>query len=147
MHAIHPNACSPHERRRGVLADLAKLGGFLEDLRSLPDGSIPDVLRLDPWSGAVFLADAKDTETPGCAATAARLARYVEWFCSQPSPQRERSVMALCFGEAEQAAEWATVLSDLFAQAGFAVRRVGAHRVDAESVVLTLKLGRERCGA
>lgn len=64
-----------HEHRRRLLADTATLAGLTVPA-VLPRGLEPDVARRHPRSPRLLLGDAKDTETPGCAATARRLRRY-----------------------------------------------------------------------
>ena len=131
---------TPHARRLDVLVELAVLAGFVERLAQLPDGSIPDVLRVEPWSGAVFLGDAKDTETPGCAATRARLLGYAAWFSALPRRRLARSVMALCFGEPRHATEWGEALRDLFDRVGVVGYAIEEHRIDADAIVVNIRI-------
>ena len=55
---------------------MATLTRHVLALDALPDGSVPDVLRLRPSIGSLFVGDAKATESPQNAATFDRLSRY-----------------------------------------------------------------------
>lgn len=65
-----------HEYRAATLDTMAVLSGYVHPFDALPDGSRPDVLRLRPHDGSLFVGDAKVTETPGNAETFGRLSRY-----------------------------------------------------------------------
>lgn len=67
-----------HESRVDCLRTLATLAGCAGGFGGrLPDGARPDVVRYAADRRLLFVADAKDTESPGCAATRMRLAAYV----------------------------------------------------------------------
>lgn len=71
-----------HEARVETLETLATLGGFEYGPNVLLDGSRPDVLRLRPSDGSLFVGDAKATETPGNTETYERLGRYIEFIAT-----------------------------------------------------------------
>jgi hypothetical protein len=73
-----------HETLRGDLLTAAILAGYPLHL-PLEAALIPDIVRTDFLRSAVFIGDAKATETPSNAATGARLtayARMVAGWCS-----------------------------------------------------------------
>src|SRR4051812_47126753 len=72
-----------HQTRGGELESLATLAGFTSNAR-LPWRLRPDVCRICPRTGALFLADAKETEDPRCAATLRRLRWYAIALASMP---------------------------------------------------------------
>jgi hypothetical protein len=86
---------------------MAALAGFTTDLAhvGLPDGSRPDVLRVDVPGRRLFIGDAKDVETPGNAATHARLARYVAWGVVA-APRSLEVVVAICHGRPAESWQW-----------------------------------------
>lgn len=65
-----------HESRVDTLVTLATLIGFGTGPDVLPDGSRPDVQLLRRRDGAIFVGDAKATETPGNTETYERLSHY-----------------------------------------------------------------------
>ena len=132
----HPS--ERHEERRAVLDAIAVISGFTVS-GHLPDGSIPDVFRVDPRCGAVFLADAKETETPGNRETQDRLSGYMRWFAHtvRSSPG---SVFAICVGDPASAPEWQSVLRGLAIGAGLPGARVEASLIDLDLVVISLRV-------
>ena len=72
-----------HEARVAELEVLATLAGFTADVR-FQWRLRPDVARVCPGNGAVFVGDAKQTEDPKCAATQRRLRWYATALCSLP---------------------------------------------------------------
>lgn len=114
-----------HEDRRALLDAMAALAGFSTDLATLglPDGSRPDVLRADFPGRRLFIGDAKDGETPGNAATHARLARYMRWAVAAASRGIE-VVVAICHGRPAESWRWLTSLvAAMKAAGGEAVNR------------------------
>jgi hypothetical protein len=100
-----------HEARVETLTTLATLSGFEFGPDVLPAGARPDVLLLRARDGAIFVGDAKATETPGNKETYERLMGYAEflatWIClGQPG------VMALAV-DAADADRWLRTLRDL----------------------------------
>jgi len=107
-----------HDERTDLLDSIAILSGFdLCRAGSLPDGKRPDVLRVFPMSGAVFIGDAKDTERPNNKNTTTRLLRYMKWFKAL-SGQKAGSIFAVCFGNENDAPEWAQTLRSIAAKVG-----------------------------
>lgn len=107
----HGGPSALHEYRAATLATIATLTGHVQLVGALPDGSIPDVLRLRTTDGSLFVGDAKATETPGNAATLDRLDRYARalagWVRGDGS-----GVLALAVADAD-AFSWLRVLRDL----------------------------------
>jgi len=65
-----------HEVRVTCLDAIATIAGFtLEIPIPLPDGSIPDVIRMMPSRRALFIGEAKAAEAPDNHATLERLDR------------------------------------------------------------------------
>lgn len=96
-----------HERRRQVLQDLGRLAGYLEapEPAELPGGGLPDVLRADLRRRRLFVADAKEAETPGNAATRARMERYVRSALAAVGIGADVT-LAICAGRAHEAWRW-----------------------------------------
>ena len=67
-----------HEHRRETLTHIAILAGFRASL-PLPDGTVPDICQIDLSTGALFIGDAKDSESPRDAGALRRLERYLYW--------------------------------------------------------------------
>lgn len=101
-----------HEDRRRFLESLAIPSGYHIELRGLPDGRRPDVLRMSGATRGLFLADAKDTETPGDKETQARLRGYLVWFVSHLQ-NRGEGVFSVCCGSRVQGAAWQRTLEGL----------------------------------
>lgn len=97
-----------HELRVELLDACAALSGHTLACR-LSDRDIPDVVRVDLRHRRLFVGDGKDTETPGCAATSARLHSYARalrpWLTAGFSAR-----LAVCHGRAEHDAGWTAVL-------------------------------------
>lgn len=105
-----------HEERVALLASLADLIGATTDLRRLPDGSVPDVVRLAFDSGLLFVGEAKDTEYPGASEVRARLARYLMWATAH-AQMGHVSVLAICCRRAESS-RWSAALAWLVGDSG-----------------------------
>lgn len=91
-----------HESRVCDLETLAALAGYTEPV-AFGWRLRPDVVRACPCNGALFIGDAKDTETPGCAATRARL----RWYCvGAASYPRVPVVMALAVSAEASVRGW-----------------------------------------
>lgn len=75
----HGGPSQLHEARVETLQTLAALSGFQSGPDLLPGGSRPDVLLLRAGDGAVFVGDAKATETPGNSETFERLSNYAKF--------------------------------------------------------------------
>lgn len=100
-----------HRYRATTLLTMAVLSGYTTAIKTLPDGSRPDVLQLRPSSGGLFLGDAKATETPGNTETYDRLSRYAA-FLQGWVQAGESGLMALSVAPTD-AYGWLRVLRDL----------------------------------
>lgn len=97
-----------HEARVALLDACAVLTGHVTPCR-LAAGEVPDVVRADVRHRRLFVADAKATETPGCAATRERMHAYAR--ALKPWLDRGFAVrLALCHGRPDQAPGWAALL-------------------------------------
>ncbi len=90
-----------HESRVRDLETLAALAGYTEPA-ALAWRLRPDVVRACPRNGALFLGDAKDTETPGCMATRARL----RWYCVGAISCSRPTVLALAVSSEVPVCAW-----------------------------------------
>lgn len=130
-----------HEKRRAVLESIAMLSGYSTECSgSLPDGTRPDVLRVDPSCGSVFIGEAKDTESPGCRETCDRLGRYLDWFRALVVTGCKASMLAVCFGESRHVEIWPETLSRLAREAGVGRFLVGCRGIDGETFVAWLRV-------
>lgn len=100
-----------HEYRVVMLDSLAVLTGHSASLTGLLNGERPDVLRLNPDDGSVFVGDAKATETPGNAETLIRLNRYAK-FVAEWIGSGGRGVLALAVADID-AYGWLAAFRDL----------------------------------
>jgi len=133
----HINPGYKHEERRGILSDIAILSGYDTNLkRGLPDGTIPDVLRIDSSCGSIFLGEAKDTESPGMLSTRKRLLNYLSWFRFIVG-NCKGSLFVLCVGNKER---WKCTLSGLVLDAGIKNSMISAEKIDNENYLITLRL-------
>jgi hypothetical protein len=96
-----------HDSLVVVLDTVAILSGICEQLplRSLPDGSRPDVLRLDRQRNILFIGDAKNSETSGNRATQLRLRTYLSWVAAFLW-RGGCGVFSLCFEHGTLATGW-----------------------------------------
>jgi hypothetical protein len=130
-----------HERRRHLLDDMASLMAFppaTDPMLALPDGSIPDVLRIDIYRRRLFIGDAKDVETPGNTATRRRLSHYVLWACAATRKGFD-VVVAICHGRQWEALDWARTLNTLARSAGVEVD-VRVLPLDADCLITSFRL-------
>ncbi len=90
---------SAHDQKVTFLDTLAVLLGCTEGVGGeFPDGRRPDVLRIDADRGVLFIGDAKETESPGCQASLARLLSYLRWLPAQVVGRGGLGIFAICFG-------------------------------------------------
>ncbi len=118
------------------LDTLAALAGYTEPA-SFGWRLRPDVVRACPRTGALFVGDAKDTETPGCTATRARL----RWYCvGVASRTRVPAVMALAVSAEASVPGWRAALVRAARATGC---RVTLWRTTAlgDTVVITGRVG------
>lgn len=107
-----------HEERRKFLDALAVLCGYPTPLvPGLPDGRVPDVIRMNGRTRGLFIGEAKDSETSGNTETRKRLAEYLAWFMGHLGAGGE-GVFSVCCGRACEAEAWRLTLDDLSRQAG-----------------------------
>jgi len=129
--------CSKHEELRAILEALATLSGYSRDLGGcFPDGSRPDVIRIDPLCGSVFVGDAKDTESPGCSASYSRLATYLRWLLRLKRGLKH-SMLAICANTSARSG-WETTLYRLAHENGLAHFSVRVAELDDFTVVTWL---------
>jgi hypothetical protein len=116
------------------LETLATLAGFVAPL-PLAWRLRPDVARICSRSGAVFLGDAKDTETPGCEATRSRLRWYL---LGSRTVCADRSLTIALAVAAGAAPDWHVVLRQTARQAGL-VPVVGGTAELGDTIVLSAR--------
>jgi len=132
---------TPHERRRRFLTALAELLGCKERIgHSLPDGTRPDVIRLDSRRGVLFLGDAKDSESPGTTETMCRLGNYARWLAANAARRGGTSILAVCFRDRAHAAGWRSTLCSLLADIGVSGIRCGSQSFGPGYVVAWIRL-------
>jgi hypothetical protein len=117
-----------HEYYVEILNDVAMMMGFFASLDALPDGTRPDVLRINIATGGVFLGDAKVTESPNCMATQVRYQHYVNWL-SASRMAMPSSVCGICFGKCGKAHAWKGLLADTLINGGLTVARLELCRI------------------
>ena len=112
-----------HEKRVAILGALANLTGCKQRVSRLPDGRIPDVLQINSESNALFVGDAKHTETPGNVETRLRLLGYLHWIALHSSRDRSsQAFFALAVGNPWHVSAWKEELYHLSCEAG--IRRI-----------------------
>jgi hypothetical protein len=114
--STRPNPSHEHELRRAALETLAILAGFSKPM-PMPfiDGTRPDVAFLDPVRRTAFVGDAKASEGPDCLASNRRLGGYVRW--ARAAARGECAVVAVCYGELGDSANWERTLAGLASRA------------------------------
>lgn len=125
-----------HELRVDFLDALAILMGCEDALgAALPDGSRPDVLRVDSTRRVLFVGDAKHSESPGNRETQARLLRYMRWLSSHVQGGGI-GVFAVCFGRDSDTAAWVETLAMLCSEAGLEHTEKGVERFEPGMTVV-----------
>lgn len=124
-----------HEERVRTLVALAVLAGATTDLRSLPDGRVPDVLRFSQERGLLFVGEAKDTEHARTSEAMVRLGHYLTWVVSHARGGRV-SVLALCCRRSA-AASWSATLTSLVTEIGWPGCIPSVHAMGPTSGVVT----------
>ena len=105
---------SIHDKRVTLLEVLADLIGCHEHIvPGFPDGTRPDVLRKNSSSGLLFIADAKNTETPGNTDTQVRLAKYLRWVATHVNSGKGSAIFSICFRRASDGPHWHKTLMRL----------------------------------
>jgi hypothetical protein len=116
---ISTSSTMDHEKRVAILGALANLTGCKQRVSRLPDGRIPDVLQVNSESNALFIGDAKHTETPGNVETRIRLFGYLRWVALHSGRDRNSSaVFALAVGNPWHVPAWKEELHCLSREAG-----------------------------
>lgn len=117
-----PRRLVTHEARAQTLETLGRLLGCHRDLRfALPDRSLPDVLLASIDGAVAFLGEAKNTETPGCTASRARIRRYIFWMDGLPG--LSTVIACVCYGPWQHGAGWLALLRDELRTTGYRVGR------------------------
>lgn len=134
---------TPHERRCRFLTALAELLGCKEQMgHVLPDGTRPDVIRLDSRRNVLFFGDGKDSESPGATDTARRLLNYVRWLEAFSTFHGGTSIFAVCFGHRADAKRWCSTLCSLAAEVGGSGVQCGSECFGPGYVVAWIRLQR-----
>ena len=131
-----------HEERVALLEACAVLAGHLTPGRLAPD-EYPDVVRLDLHRCSLFVGDAKATETPGCAATRARVHGYLRAIRAWTRDGFTARV-ALCHGRPDQAGGWTELLQHAARCAAIDVTHTGCDDLEPGTVVTWVDIGPTR---
>ena len=107
-----------HERKVEFLDALAVLAGCEETMGgALPNGSRPDVLRLDSRRRILFIGDAKHSESPKDRETQARLLGYARWLSTHVR-SGGAGVFAVCFTRESDTDAWVRTIGMLGHEVG-----------------------------
>lgn len=127
-----------HQERVAVLETMAVLAGVSQPLH-LPGDGRPDVARISVDGSVVLLADAKDTETPGCSDTSRRLRRYAR--ALRDLGEGAVAVrLAICHGRPAATRAWERTLSWVVRDVGLRPFTVDSCAVDRHTVVAWVDL-------
>lgn len=110
-----PNPSPRHEWRVGLLACLADLTDHHTDLRAWPDGTIPDVLRVNLPQRRIFVGDAKASEHASDADAADRLNVYLGWLTIAVGSGAVGSLV-ICAPSLSEAKQWSHLVENLLAE-------------------------------
>ncbi len=122
-----------HEDRARALESLADLAGFTNEL-AWEASLLPDVLRFSSRHRALFVGDAKATETAGATATFDRLARYVG--AAAPVLDTGSGLwMVVAHGRPNEADAWADTLRRALLGSRIPASRVAAQVLDADLAI------------
>ena len=122
-----------HEYRVQFLNTLAMLLGCKETFGTeFPDGKRPDVLRVDSKGGVLFIGDAKNTESPKCQATQARLLEYLSWLSAHVSRDGRVGIFAICFGRDSDTQGWKETICSLAHQVSLVFSDHGVEKFEPE---------------
>lgn len=129
-----------HEERVELLRTIAALAGFGCDI-VVGDAVIPDVARVSLSSRALFLGDAKATETSGCNATSERLVRYVRAVDANIGSRRS-ILFVIAHGDLSDQHGWAKALEQALGRAMWpSVHARGSRFIDHECVLTWVRSG------
>jgi hypothetical protein len=98
-----------------TLESLAALVGFVTEIPGLPDGRIPDVVRVRSRRRGLFLGEAKASEGPRDLEALTRLARYIAWW--QQAGQHGSAILMVCCDQGDMMG-WAATLTALATDIG-----------------------------
>ena len=127
---------SAHDRRVRFLESLAGLLGCTRQVPYLPDGRRPDVLAIGTRRRLLFVGEGKDSETPNCRATQARLQGYLQWVAAHLHHGSAAAVCAVCFGREGDARAWLDVLAMLASEVQVTFVREGVARFEPGLLVV-----------
>lgn len=109
-----------HRDRVHVLDTLALLAGFDASVAVLPDGRLPDVIRVSFRPAGLFIGDAKHADSPRSVESYLRLRRYLCWGETFLRRSGRRLVVALAT-PTHGMPEWRTLLLALADDVGVPV--------------------------
>lgn len=104
-----PSRLFVHDSRAEFLDSLANLIGCNATF-VLPDGLIPDIIRISISQNILFIGDAKNTEKPTNKNTRQRLQRYFNWLASYCDSKKGTGVFALCYGSISDSLGWESII-------------------------------------
>jgi hypothetical protein len=131
-----------HEIRVGLLASMASLAGYSIDIQ-IYNGLRPDIARLNPSHCAIFIADAKATESPSNTETRARLLGYIS---SAQIWQRIGFAIYIAIGHGpDRAHEWESALRSLCTLYGTPPTKLATYSLDDTTWVTTAALPNHAC--
>lgn len=124
-----------HEDRAEMLDTLAVLAGFLERVGCpFPDRATPDVLRISLARRAMFIGEAKASESPGDTNAQIRLLAYLRWTAAA-TLAGVSTVFAMCIDRANRC-RWRHVVLDLTAETSLATPDVDELCFGTDAVIL-----------
>lgn len=101
-----------HDARVRTLDTIADLIGYHSRVPSLfLGGASPDVVRVSTSKRALFIGDAKATETPGMIATASRLRNYFQLTKQFIASPNTTAIFLLCVEDLCLASRWLSTCS------------------------------------
>lgn len=127
-----------HEDRVSLLGDLADLSGYVVEVQ-LAANPRPDLVRLHRATPALFIADAKATETPGNLETRIRLLGYL----AAAAPWRAAGFevrFAICHG-ADPACTWVESMRSLASVLGLCVGVPDVRAIDQDAWISSMCIG------
>ena len=123
-----------HRERTRLLDSLALLAGFEARVAVLPDGRVPDVVRVAFRPPGLFIGDAKHADSPNSVESYLRLRRYLCW--GETFLRRPGRTLVVAIATPDVAArEWQTMLLALTDDVGLSVDRSGSTAFGTTTVV------------